>query len=233
MALTVASATSSFPNCLLFSPTHPKSAFISAPAHFSLAHYTRLLPFKPLASPNVLIHLGVSPKQRRLGRRERRMNSRYGTVYASLFGVGAPEALVIGVVALLVFGPKGLAEVARNLGKTLRAFRPTIQELQEVSRDFKSTLQREIGLDDVPTQQSYRPTPTYMNDNLEAVADKNGPPAGEKSYSSKVYLKVTEEELKAASADAAKLEISANENLSEVPVEISSHKKKPEDDKSA
>ena len=32
--------------------------------------------------------------------------------YASLFGVGAPEVLVIGVVALLVFGPKGLAEVS-------------------------------------------------------------------------------------------------------------------------
>ncbi|XP_009781579.1 sec-independent protein translocase protein TATB, chloroplastic isoform X9 [Nicotiana tabacum] len=70
-------------------------------------------------------------------------------VYASLFGVGAPEALVIGVVALLVFGPKGLAEVARNLGKTLREFQPTIRELQEVSRDFKSTLEREIGLDDI------------------------------------------------------------------------------------
>lgn len=36
-------------------------------------------------------------------------------VYASLFGVGAPEALVIGVVALLVFGPKGLAEVSGML----------------------------------------------------------------------------------------------------------------------
>lgn len=36
-------------------------------------------------------------------------------VYASLFGVGAPEALVIGVVALLVFGPKGLAEVSYSL----------------------------------------------------------------------------------------------------------------------
>ncbi|CAI9764639.1 unnamed protein product [Fraxinus pennsylvanica] len=35
-------------------------------------------------------------------------------LYASLFGVGAPEALVIGVVALLVFGPKGLAEVSFN-----------------------------------------------------------------------------------------------------------------------
>ncbi|KAI3822820.1 hypothetical protein L1987_10418 [Smallanthus sonchifolius] len=31
-------------------------------------------------------------------------------VFASLFGVGAPEALVIGVVALFIFGPKGLAE---------------------------------------------------------------------------------------------------------------------------
>ncbi|KAL6541565.1 hypothetical protein OROGR_011051 [Orobanche gracilis] len=35
-------------------------------------------------------------------------------VYASLFGVGAPEVLVIGVVALLVFGPKGLAELRRH-----------------------------------------------------------------------------------------------------------------------
>ncbi|CAN6455710.1 unnamed protein product [Victoria cruziana] len=172
MAFTVASVTSSFPN-YLFPPTHPKSAFISSLAHFSLAHYTRLLPFEPLAPFNGLIHLGVSLKQKRLGRRARRTNSRYATVYASLFGVGAPEALVIGVVALLVFGPKGLAEVARNLGKTLRAFRPTIQELQAVSRDFRSTLQREIGLDDVPTQQSYGPTPTYMNDDLEAVQEKS------------------------------------------------------------
>lgn len=42
---------------------------------------------------------------------ERKDRCRGRVVYASLFGVGAPEALVIGVVALLVFGPKGLAEV--------------------------------------------------------------------------------------------------------------------------
>ncbi|KAM0945085.1 putative sec-independent protein translocase protein TatA/B/E [Dioscorea sansibarensis] len=39
--------------------------------------------------------------------------------------------------------------VARNLGKTLRAFQPTIRELQDVSREFKNTLEREIGLDEV------------------------------------------------------------------------------------
>jgi len=31
-------------------------------------------------------------------------------VQASFLGVGAPEAFVIAIVALLVFGPKGLAE---------------------------------------------------------------------------------------------------------------------------
>ncbi|MED6122164.1 hypothetical protein PIB30_037331 [Stylosanthes scabra] len=108
-------------------------------------------------------------------------------VYASLFGVGAPEALVIGVVALLVFGPKGLAEVARNLGKTLRAFQPTIRELQDVSREFKTTLQREIGLDDTPTTNTYN-------------SDPNGTRDPNKAYSSEEYLKVTQEQLKASAA---------------------------------
>jgi TatA/E family protein of Tat protein translocase len=78
-------------------------------------------------------------------------------VQASLLGVGAPEVLVIGVVALLVFGPKGLAEVARTLGNSLRAFQPTIRELQQVSKEFKSTLEQEIGLDEL-SNPSQAPT---------------------------------------------------------------------------
>ncbi|KAI3508316.1 hypothetical protein L1887_23322 [Cichorium endivia] len=90
---------------------------------------------------------------------ERRKKCKGKGVFASLFGVGAPEALVIGVVALLVFGPKGLADVAKNLGKTLRAFQPTIRELQEVSREFKTTLEKEIGLDELknPVPGNYTP----------------------------------------------------------------------------
>jgi hypothetical protein len=30
---------------------------------------------------------------------------------ASFFGVGAPEAIVVGLVAVVIFGPQGLAEV--------------------------------------------------------------------------------------------------------------------------
>ncbi|XP_057427051.1 sec-independent protein translocase protein TATB, chloroplastic isoform X3 [Lotus japonicus] len=113
---------------------------------------------RSLFSPwNGLKHLGISTKPKPLFHIDRKGRCKGKLVYASLFGVGAPEALVIGVVALLVFGPKGLAEVARNLGKTLRTFQPTIRELQDVSREFKSTLEREIGLDDIssPTQNPY------------------------------------------------------------------------------
>ncbi|KAA3455827.1 sec-independent protein translocase protein TATB, chloroplastic-like [Gossypium australe] len=111
-----------------------------------------------------LKHLGISisPKSLKL---EKKGRCKGKVVHASLFGVGAPEALVIGVVALLVFGPKGLAEVARNLGKTLRAFQPTIRELQEVSREFKSTLEREIGLDEMPssTQNTLNRNSPYLS----------------------------------------------------------------------
>lgn len=132
-------------------------------------------------------------------------------IHASLFGVGAPEALVIGVVALLVFGPKGLAEVARNLGKTLRAFQPTIKELQEVSREFKSTLEREIGLDEISnqTQNTYNskirntastPSSAGSTNISTSVADPNGAPSPNKSNTSEEYLKMTEEQLKASAA---------------------------------
>ncbi|PVH35214.1 hypothetical protein PAHAL_7G129100 [Panicum hallii] len=128
-----------------------------------------------------------------------RRSSRRSVICASLFGVGAPEALVIGVVALLVFGPKGLAEVARNLGKTLRAFQPTIRELQDVSREFRSTLEREIGIDEVPPSTNYRPTTT--NNNEQPAADPNVKPETV-PYTSEELMKVTEEQI-AASAAAA------------------------------
>ncbi|KAK8599467.1 hypothetical protein V6N13_077388 [Hibiscus sabdariffa] len=143
---------------------------------------------------------------------EKRGRCKGKVVHASLFGVGAPEALVIGVVALMVFGPKGLAEVARNLGKTLREFQPTIRELQEVTREFKSTLEREITLDEkssstqstpnskIPHLNNSTPTPLSAASTEESStkADPNGTPSMTEAYASEGYLKVTEEQPKAS-----------------------------------
>ncbi|XP_051121868.1 sec-independent protein translocase protein TATB, chloroplastic [Andrographis paniculata] len=143
-----------------------------------------------------------SARMRRKGR-----GKKHSGAYASLFGVGAPEFLVIGVVALLVFGPKGLAEAARSLGKTIRSFQPTIRELQEVSREFKSSLEREIGLDEVDSPSSNRfGSNTTSSTSDESMTNANqssteDPAAETGAYTADEYLKVTEAQLKAAMQD--------------------------------
>lgn len=52
-----------------------------------------------------------------------------------MFGIGGWEMLLIGVVALLVFGPKRLPELARSLGKGLAEFRKASSDLRR-SMDF-------------------------------------------------------------------------------------------------
>ena len=53
-----------------------------------------------------------------------------------MFGnIGFPELLAILAIALLVFGPKKLPEVGRSLGKALREFRKTSDEIKERIED--------------------------------------------------------------------------------------------------
>ncbi|MBN2200274.1 MAG: TatA/E family twin arginine-targeting protein translocase [Candidatus Aminicenantes bacterium] len=46
-------------------------------------------------------------------------------------GIGFPEMLVIMAIALLVFGPKKLPEVGKSIGRAIREFRRTSDELKE------------------------------------------------------------------------------------------------------
>ena len=47
-----------------------------------------------------------------------------------MFGLGFGEILIICGVALLVFGPEHLPELARSLGKTVAEFRRTMDEVK-------------------------------------------------------------------------------------------------------
>ena len=53
-----------------------------------------------------------------------------------MFGLGIPEVAVIGLVAVLIFGPKKIPEIGSALGKTIRGFKeemdnPQLDEGQE------------------------------------------------------------------------------------------------------
>jgi len=66
--------------------------------------------------------------------------------------LGTMELVVIGVVALIVFGPRKLPELGRSLGKSL-------QEFRRASNELKHTLEEEISLEEREAARAKTPPP--------------------------------------------------------------------------
>jgi TatA/E family protein of Tat protein translocase len=67
-----------------------------------------------------------------------------------MFGsIGVPELLIILAIALLIFGPKKLPEVGKSIGKALREFRKTSDEIKgkiedEIQAEEFKEIQKDI-----------------------------------------------------------------------------------------
>jgi TatA/E family protein of Tat protein translocase len=68
-----------------------------------------------------------------------------------MFDIGLQEMIVIGVIALLVFGPSKLPELGRMFGRALREFR-------RASDEFRSTIETNLHIDDDAGSAPERPT---------------------------------------------------------------------------
>jgi TatA/E family protein of Tat protein translocase len=76
-----------------------------------------------------------------------------------MFDIGLQEMLVIGVLALLVFGPSKLPELGRMVGRALREFR-------RASDEFRSTVETNLHINDpdpiMPPAPPVETTPTVL-----------------------------------------------------------------------
>jgi TatA/E family protein of Tat protein translocase len=77
--------------------------------------------------------------------------------------VGPLEIVIVLVLALLVFGPKGLPQAGRSLGQAMREFRKATQtartelgldEVTEGIKDLKSSMSVDLGLKDIKSSLS-------------------------------------------------------------------------------
>ena len=84
-----------------------------------------------------------------------------------MFDIGLQEMLVIGVLALLVFGPSKLPELGRMVGRFMREFR-------RASDEFRSTVETNLNMNDLDPLPS-APAPTAVADVTPALPSETEP----------------------------------------------------------
>lgn len=70
-----------------------------------------------------------------------------------MFGIGLPELVIILVVALIVFGPRKLPDLAKSLGKGLAEFKKASDDLKSsIDNDLRVDLNEEPNKSEAPAQ---------------------------------------------------------------------------------
>jgi TatA/E family protein of Tat protein translocase len=91
-----------------------------------------------------------------------------------MFDIGLQEMLVIGVIALLVFGPSKLPELGRLVGRALREFR-------RASDEFRATVETNLHINDPdpvigPTSEAAPAAATLPSEAEPALAEPSAEP---------------------------------------------------------
>src|SRR5579883_941561 len=84
------------------------------------------------------------------------------------FGASVPDLAIVFVVALLIFGPKRLPEVGRQVGLMLRELRKVTSEFTEVFHETHSDIRDTVTITD-PPQKPFGTTYALDQDHEEGL----------------------------------------------------------------
>jgi TatA/E family protein of Tat protein translocase len=80
-----------------------------------------------------------------------------------MFGLGAGEILIILVLAFLLFGPKQLPEVGRQVGKAVKGLKETADDLRKSVEPEVNLIQQEVKMVEQDLEASVKEAEEEVN----------------------------------------------------------------------
>lgn len=84
----------------------------------------------------------------------------------NFFGIGGGEVILVLVVALIIWGPKRLPEIARTLGKTMNM-------LKKSTYDLTSQITRELDTENIKDKEKEKDVPSPPEANRKVKPKKS------------------------------------------------------------
>src|SRR5262245_28405972 len=99
-----------------------------------------------------------------------------------MFGLGIGEILIILVIAFLLFGPKQLPEVARQVGKAVKGFKETADDLRKSVEPEINMIQQEVKT----VEQDFQASLKDAEEQINAATTPTGKSADSKGSANQV-----------------------------------------------
>ena len=91
-----------------------------------------------------------------------------------MFGLGAMEILIILVIAFLLFGPKELPEIGRQVGKAIRGFKETTDDLRQSVEPEINMIQQEFKTVEQDLESSVKEAEEQIKGATDQVTESKG-----------------------------------------------------------